>query len=41
VFSPVVKHISIRVLLSLVIMKDLKLEQLIVKIVFMYGDLEE
>jgi Reverse transcriptase (RNA-dependent DNA polymerase) len=40
-FSPVVKHISIWVLFSLVAMKDLELEQLDVKTVFLHGDLEE
>jgi len=41
VFSPVVKHTSIRVLFSLVAIKDLELEQLDVKIAFLNGDLEE
>lgn len=40
-FSHVVKHTFIRVLLSLVAMKDLELEQLDVKTVFLQGDLEE
>jgi len=41
VFSPVVKHTSIRVMLSLVAIKDLELEQLDVKTAFLHGDLEE
>ena len=41
VFSPVVKHTSIRVLLSLVTIKDLELEQLDVKTAFLHSDLEE
>jgi len=41
VFSPIVKHTSIRVLLSLVEIKDLELEQLDVKTTFLHGDLEE
>ncbi|KAG8498762.1 hypothetical protein CXB51_005210 [Gossypium anomalum] len=41
VFSPVVKHSSIRALLGIVAMHDLELEQLDVKIVFLHGDLEE
>ena len=41
VFSPVVKHTSIRVLLSLVATKDLELEQLNVKTAFLHGNLEE
>ena len=40
-FSPVVKHVSIRVLLSLVVNQDLELEQMDVKTVFLHGSLEE
>ncbi|KAG8473150.1 hypothetical protein CXB51_035082 [Gossypium anomalum] len=41
VFSPVVKHSSIRALLGIVAMHDLKLEQLDVKTTFLHGELEE
>jgi len=41
VFSPVVKHNSIHVLLVLVAIYDLKLEQLDVKTTFLYGNLKE
>lgn len=41
VFSPVVKHSSIRVLLALVCVQDLELEQLDVKTAFLHGKLEE
>ena len=41
VFSPVVKHSSIRVLLSLVIFENLELEQMDVKTTFLHGELEE
>ena len=41
VFSPVVNHSSIRALLSIVAMRDSKLEQLDVKTAFLHGKLEE
>jgi hypothetical protein len=41
VFSPVVKHSSIRALLDIVAMHDLELEQLDVKTAFFAGDLED
>ncbi|KAG8490587.1 hypothetical protein CXB51_013756 [Gossypium anomalum] len=41
VFSPVVKHSSIRALLGIVAMHDLELEQLDVKTTFFHGELEE
>ena len=40
VFSLVVKHSSIRILLVLIAQYKLKLDQLDVKIAFLYGDLE-
>ena len=40
VFSPVVKHSSIRTLLSIVAMHDFDLEQLDVKTAFLHGELE-
>lgn len=41
IFSPVVKHTSIRLLLSIVASQDMELEQLDVKTAFLHGDLEE
>lgn len=41
IFSPVVKHTSIRMLLSLVIERGLELEQLDVKTAFLHGHLDE
>ena len=41
VFSPVVKHTSIRAVLVLVAHYDLELEQLDVKMAFLHGNLEE
>ncbi len=41
VFSPVVKHSSIRTLLSIVAMRDYELEQLDVKTAFLHGELDE
>ena len=41
VFSPVVKHSSIRTFFSIVAMRDLELEQLDVKTAFLHGELEE
>lgn len=41
VFAPVVRHTSIRVLLSIVTAQDLELEQLDVKTAFLHGDLDE
>ncbi|KAG8500580.1 hypothetical protein CXB51_002706 [Gossypium anomalum] len=40
-FSPVVKHSSIRALLGIVAMHDLELEQLDVKTAFLYGELKK
>ena len=41
IFSPVVKHTSIRMVLSLVTPVDYELEQLDVKTTFLHGELEE
>ncbi|GJX83329.1 retrotransposon protein, putative, ty1-copia subclass [Tanacetum coccineum] len=41
VFSPVVRHTSIRVILALIACKDYELEQLDVKTAFLHGNLEE
>jgi hypothetical protein len=41
VYSPVVKHSSIRTFLSLVAMHDYEIDQLDVKTAFLHGDLEE
>jgi len=41
VFSPVVKHSSIRILLALVAQLNMELVQLDVKTAFLHGDLEE
>ncbi|GKA27622.1 retrotransposon protein, putative, ty1-copia subclass [Tanacetum coccineum] len=41
VFSPVVRHTSIRVILALTACKDYELEQLDVKTAFLHGNLEE
>jgi len=41
VFSPVVKHSSIRIFFSIVASHDLELEQLDVKTAFLHGELEE
>ena len=41
VFSPVVKHVSIRFMLSITVNLDLELEQLDVKTRFLHGTLEE
>jgi len=41
IFSPVVKHSSIRILLAIVVQFDLKLEQMYVKTVFLHGELEK
>ena len=40
-FSLVVKHVSIRILLKIVVQFDLDLEQMDVKIIFLHGQLEK
>ena len=40
-FSPIVRHASIRVLLTLIVIQDLEPEQLYVKMVFLHSELEE
>ena len=41
VFSPVVRHASIRVILALVAVQDMHLKQMDVKIIFLHGELQE
>lgn len=41
VFAPVVKHVSIRILMSAVVNQDLELEQMDVKTAFLHGTLEQ
>lgn len=41
IFAPVVKHVSIRILLNIVVQEDLELEQLDVKTAFLHGELKE
>ena len=41
VFSPIIKHSSIQILLALVAQHELKLDKLDVKTAFLLGDLEE
>ena len=41
IFAPVVKHVSIRIMLSMVAQEDMELEQLDVKTAFLHGELKE
>ena len=41
IFSPVVKIVSIRIVLALMALLDLELQQLDVKTTFLHGDLDE
>lgn len=41
IFSPVIKHTSIRIILSMVAQLDKELDQMNVKTTFLYGELEE
>ena len=41
IFSPIIRHTFIRVLLSIVAVQDLELEQMDIKTAFLYGHLEE
>ena len=41
IFSSVIRHMSVRVLLSIVAAQDLKLEQMDIKMVFLHGHLDE
>ena len=41
IFSPVVKMLAIKLVLGMVVAENLHLEQLNVKMAFVYGDLEE
>ena len=41
IFSPIVKHTSIRMLLAIVVQFDLELKQMDVKTTFLRGELEE
>ncbi|KAH9680956.1 hypothetical protein KPL71_026757 [Citrus sinensis] len=41
VFSPVVRHASLRILLSLVAVQEMHLEQMDVKTAFLYGEIDE